>query len=136
MALYLAVVSIVTGSLLVLTALQLADARIRAARQWSVTAELAARLASLEHSGMAPDSMEIDGIAVATDSGTNGWIRDRVQRLDDSVFSRLMELGAAGAGVGSGARRSGRLATWCPSGDSVAGGRTLCPLSDGRFGPP
>lgn len=136
LALYLAVVSIVTGSLLVLAALQLADTRTRGARQWSKTMEMAALLHTRDLSGSSTDSAAMGEVTITIDSGVEVWIRDRVRRLDDSVFSRLVELGTIGSGTGNGARWSGRLTTWCRGADSLAVPRPLCPLTEGRFGLP
>lgn len=134
-ALYLAVVSIVAGSVLVLSALQLANSGTGAARRWSDAAQLAALLHTTDLSGSATDTMAIGGEVLTIDSGATGWTRDRVRLLDDSLFSRWFELGVAGQrGIGS--RRSGRLVTWCIGSDSLAVPRPLCPLAAGRFGTP
>ncbi|MEK7379428.1 MAG: hypothetical protein AAB075_00290 [Gemmatimonadota bacterium] len=135
-ALYLALVVLVLISLLVLTALDLADGRARAARQWMLTTRMHALVASFEQTGSAADSMGVGALELVIDSGPEGWSRDRVWRLEDSVFVRQVDLALTGPRGAWSRRRIHRLAVWCPGSDSQPDPRPLCHVRDWPSGWP
>ena len=125
-ALLLVLVVIVLVGLLALTALDLADGRARAAKQWMLASRMQALATSLEETGAAADSMVVGALDLVVDSGLVGWSRDRVWRVGDSVFVRLVDLALMGPRGAPSRRRIHRLAVWCPGSDSQPDPRPLC----------
>ncbi len=125
-ALTLTLVMIILASLLALTALDLADGRARAAQQWMLTSRMHAVVTRSEETGSAADSMVVGALDLVVDSGPAGWSRDRVWRLEDSVFVRLVDLALTGPRGAPSRRRIHRLAVWCPGSDSQPDPRPLC----------
>jgi len=135
-ALYLALVMIVLIGLLALTALDLADGRSRAGQQWMLTSRMHAVVTRFEETGSAADSMGVGALELVVDSGPEGWSRDRVWRLEDSVFVRQVDLALTGPRGAWSRRRIHRLAVWCPGSDSQPDPRPLCHVRDWLSGWP